>query len=152
LMRDGKFREDLFYRLNVITVRLPPLRERTQDIERLALLHLNFLAAHSGKAARGFSNAAMEAMKAYRWPGNLRELRNVIERAVILNEGERIEADGLSDTIQPVSEVHLGGRFTLDQIEGEHIRRLIANHATLEEVAEILEIDPATLYRKRKRL
>ena len=87
-VREGRFREDLFYRLNVITVRLPPLRERTEDIERLALLHLNFLAAHSGKAASGFSSAAMEAMTAYRWPGNLRELRNVIERAVILSERE----------------------------------------------------------------
>ncbi|MGA7391084.1 MAG: sigma 54-interacting transcriptional regulator, partial [Terrimicrobiaceae bacterium] len=152
LMQDGKFREDLFYRLNVITVRLPPLRERTQDIERLALLHLNFLAAHSGKAARGFSRAAIEAMVAYRWPGNLRELRNVIERAVILSEGDQIEIDDLSETVQPASEIHLGGRFTLDQIEAEHIRRLIARRGTLEEVAEILEIDPATLYRKRKRL
>jgi len=152
LMRDGRFREDLFYRLNVITVRLPPLRERTQDLERLALLHLNFLAAHSGKAARGFSRAAIEAMTAYRWPGNLRELRNVIERAVILSENQLIEVNDLSETIQPPSEVHLGGRFTLEQIEAEHIRRLLANQPTLDEVAKILEIDPATLYRKRKRL
>jgi NtrC-family two-component system response regulator AlgB len=152
LMRDGKFREDLFYRLNVITVRLPPLRERTQDIERLALLQLNFLAAHSGKTAGAFSKAAVEAMKAYRWPGNLRELRNVIERAVILSASDRIEVDDLSDTIQPASDVHLGGKFTLEQIESEHIRRLISNHETLDEVAEILKIDPATLYRKRKRL
>jgi NtrC-family two-component system response regulator AlgB len=152
LMRDGRFREDLFYRLNVISVRLPPLRERTQDVERLALLQLNFLAAHSGKTARGFSNAAIEAMRAYRWPGNLRELRNVIERAVILSDHEQIELADLADTIQPASEIRLGGRFNLEQIESEHIRRLIANHRTLEEVAEILEIDPATLYRKRKRL
>jgi NtrC-family two-component system response regulator AlgB len=150
-VRGGKFREDLFYRLNVISVRLPPLRERRQDIERLALLHLNFLAAHSGRAARAFSNAAIEAMTAYRWPGNVRELRNVIERAVILSERDQIEVSDLSDTIQLAREVHLGGKFTLDQIEAEHIRRLIANHTTLDEVAEILEIDPATLYRKRKR-
>ena len=150
-VREGKFREDLFYRLNVITVRLPPLRERRQDIEQLAILHLNFLAAHSGKTARGFSSAAIEAMTAYRWPGNLRELRNVIERAVILSDRSQIEVGDLSDTIQPVDEVHLGGKFTLDQIETEHIRRLIANHETLEQVAEILKIDPATLYRKRKR-
>jgi NtrC-family two-component system response regulator AlgB len=151
-VREGKFREDLFYRLNVISVRLPPLRERRQDIERLALRHLSFLAAHSGKAARGFSSAAIEAMTAYRWPGNLRELRNVIERAVILSDHEQIELGDLSDTVQPASEIRLGGRFNLEQIESEHIRRLIANHATLEEVAEILKIDPATLYRKRKRL
>ena len=151
-VREGRFREDLFYRLNVITVRLPPLRERTQDIERLALLHLRFLVAHSGKAARGFSSAAIEAMTAYRWPGNLRELRNVIERAVILSERDQIEVGDLTETIQPDSEVHLGGKFTLDQIEGEHIRRLIGNTKTLEEAAQILGVDPATLYRKRKRL
>ena len=150
-MREGKFREDLFYRLNVITVRLPPLRERRQDIQQLAILHLNFLAAHSGKAAPGFSSAAIEAMTAYRWPGNLRELRNVIERALILSDRSQIEVGDLSDTIQPVDEVHLGGKFTLDQIEAEHIRRSISNHETLEQVAEILKIDPATLYRKRKR-
>jgi NtrC-family two-component system response regulator AlgB len=82
----------------------------------------------------------------------LRELRNVIERAVILSDHERIEVDDLSDIVRSPSEVRLGGKFTLDQIEAEHIRRLIANHKTLEEVADILQIDPATLYRKRKRL
>jgi NtrC-family two-component system response regulator AlgB len=91
-------------------------------------------------------------MNAYRWPGNLRELRNVIERAVILSEHDQIEVGDLSDTIQPTSEVHLGGKFTLEQIEAEHIRRLVANTRTLEEAAQILRVDPATLYRKRKRL
>ena len=90
----------------------------------------------------------MEAMTAP--VARKREALRVIERAVILSERSRRSGD-LSDTIQPVYEVHLGGKFTLDQIECEHIRRLIANHETLEEVAEILEIDPATLYRKRKR-
>ncbi len=152
LVRDNKFREDLFYRLNVITIRLPPLRERTQDIERLALLHLNFLATHTGKAARQFSRAVIDAMTAYPWPGNLRELRNVIERAVILSEGDQIEAGDLSDNIEPASEIQLGGKFTLDQIEAEHIRKLVASTRTLEEAAQILHVDPATLYRKRKRL
>ena len=152
LVRENKFREDLFYRLNVITIRLPPLRERTQDIERLAMLHLNFLATHTGKAARQFSRAAIEAMTAYQWPGNLRELRNVIERAVILSDGHQIEVGDLSDNIQPASEIQLGGKFTLEQIEAEHIRKLVASTRTLEEAAQILRIDPATLYRKRKRL
>ena len=149
---EGSFREDLFYRLNVISVRVPPLRERGSDIERLALLHLKFLASHAGKAGRTFSPAALEAMRSYSWPGNLRELRNVIERAIILSDQEQIELADLSETVQPAFEVRLGGKFTLEEIEAEHIRRLIANHKTLEEVAEILEIDPATLYRKRKRL
>jgi NtrC-family two-component system response regulator AlgB len=149
---EGSFREDLYYRLNVISLRVPPLRERASDIEHLALLQLEFLASHTGKPVRTFSPAAMEALRNYSWPGNLRELRNVIERAVILSDHEQIELADLSDSISSPSEVRLGGKFTLEQIEAEHIRRLIASHKTLEEVAEILQIDPATLYRKRKRL
>ena len=151
-VKEGTFREDLFYRLNVISVRVPPLRERLGDIERLARLHLDFLASHAGKQPRSFSPAALEAMRAYSWPGNLRELRNVIERAVILSDHEQIEPGDLSDIVQPTSEIRLGGKFNLEQIEAEHIRKLVATHKTLEEVADILEIDPATLYRKRKRL
>lgn len=149
---EGSFREDLYYRLNVISLRVPSLRERTSDIDRLALLHLKFLASHTGKPVRTFSPAAWEALRNYSWPGNLRELRNVIERAVILSEHEQIELTDLSDIVHLPSEVRLGGKFTLEQVEAEHIRQLIASHKTLEEVAEILEIDPATLYRKRKRL
>jgi NtrC-family two-component system response regulator AlgB len=148
----GKFREDLFYRLNVISVRLPPLRERVNDIERLALSNLRFLAAHSGKPVRSFSSAAMEALRTYSWPGNLRELRNVIERAVILSSGDQIEPADLSDVTQPASDVQLGGKLTLEQIENEHIRRVLTNTRTLDEAAQILGIDPATLYRKRKKL
>ncbi len=149
---EGAFREDLYYRLNVISLRMPPLRERVHDIERLALLYLNFLASHTGKPVRTLSPAALEALRNYSWPGNLRELRNVIERAVILSDHEQIEIEDLSDIVHSPSEVRLGGTFTLEQIEAEHIRRLIASHKTLEEVADILQIDSATLYRKRKRL
>ncbi|EDY21226.1 two component, sigma54 specific, transcriptional regulator, Fis family [Chthoniobacter flavus Ellin428] len=148
----GKFREDLFYRLNVISLRLPPLRERVNDIERLAMIHLRFLAGHSGKDVQGFSSEALEAMRQYAWPGNLREMRNIIERAAILCSGESIEASDLADSIQPGSEIRLGGKFTLEQIEAEHIRRVVANTRTLDEAAEVLGIDPATLYRKRKKL
>jgi NtrC-family two-component system response regulator AlgB len=147
----GKFREDLFYRLNVISLRLPPLRERVNDIERLALTHLRFLAGHSGKDIRDFSPAALEAMRHYTWPGNIREMRNVIERAVILSGGEHIEPGDLADSIQPASDTRLGGKFSLEAIEAEHIRRVVANTRTLDEAAEVLGIDPATLYRKRKK-
>jgi NtrC-family two-component system response regulator AlgB len=147
----GKFREDLYYRLNVISLRLPPLRERMSDIERLATTQLNFLAGHSGKSIRSFSPGALEAMRQYSWPGNVREMRNVIERAMILSSGESIEAEDLSDHIQPASEIRLGGKFSLDAIEAEHIRRVVTNTRTLEEAAAILGIDPATLYRKRKK-
>lgn len=148
----GKFREDLYYRLNVISVRLPPLRDRVQDIEKIALNHLTFLARHSGKQVRGFSPEALEAIRKYSWPGNLRELRNVIERAVILSDGEWIVPDDLAETIHTPSEIRIGGRRTLEEIEAEHIRRVVANTQTLDEAATILGIDPATLYRKRKKL
>jgi two-component system, NtrC family, response regulator AlgB len=151
-LAEGAFREDLYYRLNVISLQIPPLRERSADIERLALLYLNFAASHTGKAVRTFAPAAVEALRSYSWPGNLRELRNVIERAVILSDHERIEVNDLAEIVASPSEVRLGGKFTLEQVEAEHIRRLIAGHKTLEKVAEILQIDPATLYRKRKRL
>jgi NtrC-family two-component system response regulator AlgB len=147
----GTFREDLYYRLNVISLRMPSLRDRTVDLEKLAQTQLQFLSAHSGKAVRRFSPGALDAMRNYAWPGNLRELRNVIERAVILSAGEEIVPADLVDTIQPGSEVRLGGKVTLEQIEVEHIRRVVANSRTLDEAAQILGIDPATLYRRRKK-
>jgi NtrC-family two-component system response regulator AlgB len=113
--------------------------------------HVSFLAGHEGKSVHGFSPAALEAMRQYAWPGNLREMRNVIERAVILCNGEVIEAEDLSDSIQPGSDIRLGGKFSIEDIEAEHIRRVVANTRTLEEAATILGIDPATLYRKRKK-
>ncbi len=149
---DGKFREDLFYRLNVISLRLPPLRDRMDDLEKIARSHLTFLAGHAGKNVRGFSPDALTAMRQYAWPGNLRELHNVIERAVILCSSEMIEADDLSDTIQTSSELRLGGKLTVHEIETEHIRRVVASTRNLDEAATILGIDPATLYRKRKKL
>jgi len=148
---EGKFREDLYYRLNVISVRLPPLRERVQDIERIAQAHLNFLATRSGKKTRRFSPAAIDAMCGYPWPGNLREMRNVIERAVILSNGEEIEPADLSDVIQPATDIRVGAKVSLTDIENEHIRRVVATTRTLDEAAAILGIDPATLYRKRKK-
>jgi NtrC-family two-component system response regulator AlgB len=151
-VQEGKFREDLFYRLNVISVHLPSLRDRVKDIERLALLHLKYLGTHSGKPAREFTPEALDAIRRYPWPGNLRELRNVIERAVILSEGEQIGLEDLSESIKPASDVRLGGPFPLEKIEAEHIRRLVENTPTLDEAARILGVDPATLYRKRKKL
>ena len=149
---EGKFREDLFYRLNVISLCLPPLRDRMDDLERIALNQLTFFASHAGKTVRGFSPEALAAMRQYSWPGNLRELRNVIERGVILSDGEVIEPDDLAETIQSSSDVRLGGKLTVEEIEAEHIRRVVANTRTLDEAAAILGIDPATLYRKRKKL
>lgn len=148
----GRFREDLFYRLNVISLRIPALRERADDIEAIAAAQLRFLVVRSNRAMRGFSSTALEAMRRYSWPGNLRELRNQIERAVIFAEGDLIEASDLSEIVKGESEVRLGGKFTLEEIENAHIRRVVATARTLEDAAVVLGIDPATLYRKRKRL
>ncbi|MBV8532791.1 MAG: sigma-54-dependent Fis family transcriptional regulator [Verrucomicrobia bacterium] len=151
-VQEGRFREDLYYRLNVISLRLPPLRERLQDLERIAKRHLDFFAHRAGKQFRGFSPAALETMRSNNWPGNLRELRNLIERAVILGAGDEVGADDLAEIIQPRSELRVGGSVTLEEIENEHIRKVIANSRTIDEAAGVLGIDPATLYRRKKKL
>ena len=98
------------------------------------------------------SAEAADRMRGYGWPGNLRELRNVLERAVILSAGEQIEDPAICpENIFNHSEISLGGKISLAEIEEEHIRRVIENSRTLEEAARILDIDPATLYRKRKK-
>jgi NtrC-family two-component system response regulator AlgB len=148
----GKFREDLFYRLNVISLTMPPLRERIVDIPRLAGRMLEFFAAHAGKPASSLTPEALAALERHPWPGNLRELRNVIERAVILSSGDSIGVADLAESVQPSSEMHLGGRFTLESIENEHIRGVIAATRSLDEAAGVLGIDPATLYRRRRKL
>jgi NtrC-family two-component system response regulator AlgB len=151
---ESRFREDLYYRLNVISITLPPLRERGADIPRLAGKYLTFLARQAGKRLEGFSKEALAKMQAYAWPGNLRELRNVIERVVILGSGSMIQADDLA--IGPEGEqraqARLGARVSLEAIENEHIRRVLAQSRTVDEAAEVLGIDPATLYRRKKRL
>ncbi|MBV9491511.1 MAG: sigma-54-dependent Fis family transcriptional regulator [Verrucomicrobia bacterium] len=150
----GRFREDLFYRLNVISITLPPLRERATDIPRLAARHLAFFARQTGKRVDGFSDQARAVMQGYTWPGNLRELRNVIERAVILGSGPLIGVEDLA--IWPVhkesSEVRVGAQVSLETIENAHIRQVLAQSRTVDEAAEVLGIDPATLYRRKKKL
>ncbi|HXN35578.1 MAG TPA: sigma-54 dependent transcriptional regulator [Opitutaceae bacterium] len=150
----GRFREDLFYRLNVIAVTLPGLRERPADIMRLAEGARRYFASRAGKGRMAFSKAVADAFATYPWPGNLRELRNVIERAVILAPGEAIELadlpDGLTAASMPTFAV--GSRVTLEELEVEHIRRTLAVSRSLDEAAHTLGIDPATLYRKRVKL
>jgi NtrC-family two-component system response regulator AlgB len=149
----GRFREDLLYRLNVIEVTLPPLRQRRRDLLPLAEHLLHFFARQTGKSISTFTQEARDAMMRYSWPGNLRELRNAIERAVILAADSMI---GLADLPGQVGSptqpgVGIGAAVTLDQLEAEHIRRILATRATMEEAARVLGIDASTLYRKRKR-
>ena len=152
----GGFREDLLYRLNVIEMGLPPLRERS-DIASLADHLLGFFARQTGRKLTGFTPEAASALARHPWPGNLRELRNAVERAAILAPGPEI---GLADLPERIGRagvvaagpVEVGRRVSLEQLEAEHIRRVLGLAPSMEEAAEILGIDPSTLYRKRKRL
>jgi NtrC-family two-component system response regulator AlgB len=152
-VRAGTFREDLFYRLNVIAVTMPPLRDRPMDLPRLMEGFLRFFAEESGRPVRGMSPAAMSAMLAHTWPGNVRELRNVIERAVILARGQQLELEDLPAelAVARAKSVELGALVPLDALEQEHVRRVLARTVKLEDAADILGIDIATLYRTRKR-
>ena len=153
-VKAGNFREDLFYRLNVICIALPGLHERPSDLARFAENYRKFFAARLGKKITSFSPAVATAFAGYRWPGNLRELRNVVERATILAAGETIELCDLPEEfgVKPDPAIAVGARVTIDALEAEHIRRLLATTRSLEEAARTLGIDPATLYRKRQKL
>ncbi len=153
-VKAGRFREDLYYRLNVITVPLPGLRERPADLARFADSYRKFFAARLGKKISTFSPAVAQAFGSYPWPGNLRELRNVIERAVILAGGPTIELCDLPEEfgLKPDAAIAVGARVTLDALETEHIRRILATARNLDDAAKTLGIDPATLYRKRQKL
>ena len=153
-VRRGLFREDLLYRLNVIDLQLPPLRERPEDILRLARRFLPFFAKAARRQPPALSKAAEQALMSYSWPGNIRELRNAIERAVILWPAQVIEAEAFPTHISAHAKTeapHIGGDFLLDAIEREHIARVVARTATLEDAAAILGIDASTLWRKRKK-
>jgi NtrC-family two-component system response regulator AlgB len=149
----GRFREDLYYRLNVIDIEMPPLRQRPGDILPLARHLLAFFARQTGKSVRAFSPESEAALLRHQWPGNIRELRNAIERGVILAKGDTLERPHLPGPVgnPPPPRLAVGGAVTLDALEAEHIRGVLANSASLEDAAATLGIDPSTLYRKRKR-
>ena len=153
MIREGRFREDLYYRLNVVTLTVPPLRERRDDIRALAEWHLAKLARNYDRPARRFSRAAMSVLMMHAWPGNLRELHNVIERAVIIGDGEVIGPELLpfAATRPPPSlGLRAGDAVSLEELERAHIEAVIAVSPSLEAAAALLEIDSSTLYRKRK--
>ena len=149
-----RFREDLYYRLNVITLRVPPLRERREDILPLAEWLLKIAALRNGRPGITLAPGAAAALTRYRWPGNVRELRNAIERGTVLMRGVAIAPDDLPDTLFHDSTERLAGipaAASLDDVEREHISRVLAASATLEEAAETLGINVTTLWRKRRR-
>jgi NtrC-family two-component system response regulator AlgB len=148
----GRFREDLYYRLNVIAIDVPPLRNRPAQILGAAEAILESVCQQLGKRSPGFTLDARRVLEAYSWPGNLRELRNVIERAAILSSGAALDSSdfpGLNGSPSTVR-YQVGGAISLHALETAHIQMVVANSASLEEAARILEIDKSTLYRKRK--
>ena len=153
----GKLREDLFYRLNVFTVTLPPLRERTSDIELLTQAFLVQFNEKHGRKIESCGSETMELLKTYPWPGNVRELRNVLERAVILTKGSRIEPSSLPEyvVIPTASEVgdalKISGGVTAAEAEKELIlRTLKATGNNKAETARRLDLDVKTIRNKLK--
>jgi NtrC-family two-component system response regulator AlgB len=150
---DGRFREDLLYRLNVVEVKLPALRERPEDILPLARRFVAFFARAAKRPLPELSPATERMLLAYGWPGNVRELRNAIERALIVWPANVLEPQAFPDRIAAASGsvMTLGGPHTLEEVEREHILRVLASAPTLDEAARILGIDASTLWRKRKK-
>ncbi len=172
LVKQGKFREDLYYRINVVKVSLPPLRERSGDIARLSEHFLHKYCDETGKVITGLTEQAMDALRRYRWPGNVRELENAMERAVVLSHGNVIGLDELPETIQfqtPDGRPGFverrrnpwwtrGGKWTPQPLH-EAIKEpekliilaaLQANDWNRQKTAEVLDINRTTLYKKIK--
>jgi two-component system response regulator HydG len=155
-VREGRFREDLYYRLNVIAVPIPPLRDRRDDVPLLAEHFLKLYAARNARQLAGFSRAAADALARYDWPGNVRELENTVERAVVLSRGSAIEIDDLPPEVRSGGAGQGDGR-TLSFAVGtplEEIERRVI-HATLAHVggdkrlcAQLLGIATRTIYRR----
>jgi len=159
MVAEGKFRQDLFYRINVINIELPNLRERIADIPLLAEHFLREVCKDSGKNVRGFTEDAMTTLQRYRWPGNVRELQNVIERAVLLGKDSVIGVGDLPNSMESTGTVHAGTvegqslKQALESPERQIIRETLdANNWNRNVTAEVLGINRTTLYKKMKRL
>jgi two-component system response regulator HydG len=152
LIKKGLFREDLFYRLNVITIIIPPLRERGNDILLLAHHFLTQFAAESGKVTPRFSDEALQSLRSYNWPGNVRELENVIQRLVVMTDGDVIEVPDLPSLMRFSALRKTGFTRTLAEVESEYILNVLASvDGNKTRTAEILGIDRKTLREKLKR-
>jgi transcriptional regulator with GAF, ATPase, and Fis domain len=157
MVRASRFREDLFHRLNVFTISLPPLRERIPDIPLLAAYFLRIFSEKHGKTVRLAANA-MEAMKRYAWPGNVRELRNMLERAITFNDTGVVQGDELEfgegdDAVSSASDSSETSGGSLDRMEKDHIVKVLKQTGgNKKKAAEILGIERRTLYNKAKRL
>ncbi|HXF09206.1 MAG TPA: sigma-54 dependent transcriptional regulator, partial [Desulfuromonadaceae bacterium] len=158
---EGFFREDLYFRLNVIAVEMPPLRQRDADLIRFAEHYTRFFAAQCARPVTALSDEASACLRAYSWPGNLRELRNAIERAVIMAKGDKLVPEDFPGELRaqpngaPMVDgtvPQVGSLVSLEKLEEAHLRKILERTPSLTEAAHILGIDQATLYRKRKRI
>jgi NtrC-family two-component system response regulator AlgB len=158
LVAEGRFREDLFYRLNVIVIDIPALRERSEDIMPLAESFLKYFGQQNMRSVQKFSPEVAKIMQSHDWPGNVRELRNAVEHAVVMCKGPEIEISHLPANFGAMalrhqdSQPEIGDPISIEKIEELHIRRILARTRTIEEAATVLEIDAATLWRKRKKI
>ncbi|MFL5609532.1 MAG: sigma-54-dependent transcriptional regulator [Gemmatimonadaceae bacterium] len=156
-IKAGNFRNDLFYRLNVISIVLPPLRERPGDIALLSQAFLERTAAERGESVRTLSPEAVDAMERYTWPGNVRELENALERAAILAKGDMIPLSALPERVaepksDPLVSDAVQANPTLETIERAYIMWVLENEGgSKQRTAEVLGIDASTLYRKLSR-
>ena len=162
-IRAGRFREDLYFRLNVVPIFVPPLRDRQEDISLLADHFMAMLAREYGRRAKTFEPDAIVALRQYAWPDNVRELHNVVERLMIMVPGERISSRDLSFLDQglapghgvPTEEAGAAGATTLhearDRFEAEYIRRAVADQqGNISRTADLLGIERSNLYRKMR--
>jgi len=158
LILEGRFREDLFYRLKVIDIELPPLRERREDLPLLAQYFINKFSQEIKKSASGISEEALKYLLNYSWPGNVRELENVIQRAITLAQHEIILPEDLPASMVEKTEGNLvekafQGKYTIDQLEKEYIRKVLTEvGGNKSKAGEILGFDRKTLYRKLEQI
>ena len=151
LVKKGSFREDLYFRLNVINISVPPLRERGDDILLLARHFAARFAKEQGKPVPSFSENALRVLARYDWPGNVRELENVIQRLVVMTDGDLIEIPDLPPLMRFSASANNGLNRTLEEVERDHIRNVLATvGGNKTRAAEILGIDRKTLREKLK--
>jgi two-component system response regulator HydG len=156
-IKTGRFRSDLYYRLNVIAIHLPPLRQRRDDIPLLAEHFLQHIAGMRKEPVKRLQPDALEALQEYQWPGNVRELENALERAVILSRSDVISADGLPHRVterkaEPLVSSRTPANPTLEAVERAYIMWVLQSEGgNKSRTAEVLGIDPSTLYRKLSR-
>ena len=146
-IKEGSFRDDLFYRLNGVRLKMLPLRERPEDILLLIDHFLNRYAPESGTKV---TDRALRALRSYRWSGNVRELANVIQRAIVLSRNRKIDLEQLPEELQPTGTAQ-ESLLSLEEMEKLHIKRVLQQARDYDHAASLLGIDPATLWRKRKK-